>query len=337
MILRRWLERVWYGAGAGGWLLLPLSLLFIIATAARRLAYRSGMFSVRHPGVPVVVVGNISVGGTGKTPLVIWLARTLAEQGVAVGVVSRGYGAGRGAQPPMRVSDALGADEVGDEPMLIAARTGVPVVVGRDRFAAAAMLARDGVELIIADDGLQHYALGRDVEIAVVDGRRRFGNGRLLPAGPLREPVARLDVVDRVVINGGPARGPSELRMDLAGDTACNLVDGRTMSLADAAGLRWHALAGIGDPERFFGTLEASGLALIRHPFPDHAPLTSADLEFGDELPVIMTEKDAVKCRSFADARCWVLPVEACFAPGDAERLLATLLARRRNHDANKG
>ncbi|MGB5622931.1 MAG: tetraacyldisaccharide 4'-kinase, partial [Gammaproteobacteria bacterium] len=196
---------------------------------------------------------------------------------------------------------------------------------------------RDGVELIIADDGMQHYALGRDVEIAVVDGRRGFGNGRMLPAGPLREPVARLDVVDRIVINGGQARGPSELRMDLAGDTAVNLVDGRTMSLAEAARLRWHALAGIGDPDRFFTRLEASGLALIRHPFPDHAPLSPADLDFADELPVIMTEKDAVKCRPFADARCWVLPVEACFAPGDAERLLAPVLAGRRNHDANKG
>jgi len=337
VIFRGWLERVWYGGGAGGWLLLPLSVLFIVATAARRLAYRSGLFTVRHPGVTVVVVGNISVGGTGKTPLVIWLARALAEQGVAVGVVSRGYGARRATQRPMRVSAELSADDVGDEPMLIAARTCVPVVVGRDRCAAAAMLASDGVELIIADDGMQHYALGRDVEIAVVDGRRRFGNGRLLPAGPLREPLARLDVVDRVVINGGQAKGPSELRMDLAGDTIFNLSDGRAMSLADAAGRRWHALAGIGDPERFFTMLEGSGLVLIRHPFPDHAPLAPADLDFGDELPVIMTEKDAVKCRPFAGARCWVLPVEARFAPGEAERLLGLILAGRRNHDANKG
>jgi tetraacyldisaccharide 4'-kinase len=175
------------------------------------------------------------------------------------------------------------------------------------------------------------------VEIGVVDGRRRFGNGRFLPAGPLREPVSRLDVVDRVVINGGEARGSSEVRMDLVGEEMFNLADGRTMTLGEAAGRRWHALAGIGDPDRFFDGLAARGLEIVRHPLPDHAGLDAETLDFGDLLPVIMTEKDAVKCRTFADARCWVLPVEARFAPGDEERLLEPVLDCLRHHHADTG
>ena len=336
MKLEHWLQRVWYGDGAGGWLLLPLSLLFIIGAAGRRLAYRVGLLPSRRVGVPVVVVGNITAGGTGKTPLVIWLVQRLRSRGLSVGVVTRGYGPDRRSRSPVIVSGDSDAAETGDEPNLIHGRTGVPVVVGRDRHEAAAMLD-GGVDLIIADDGLQHYGLARDVEIAVVDGRRRFGNGRLLPSGPLREPISRLDVVDRVVINGGRAQGRSEVRMDLVGEQMFNLADGRTMTLTQAAGRRWHALAGIGDPDRFFDGLEARGLDIVRHPMPDHARLDADVLDFGDTQPVIMTEKDAVKCRAFADARCWVLPVEARFAPGDEERLLGPVLDCLRRHQADNG
>lgn len=336
MKLQGWLQRVWYGDGAGGWLLLPLSLPFIIASAARRLAYRAGLLRRRRVRVPVVVVGNITAGGTGKTPLVIWLARRLTARGWSVGVVSRGYGAGRGSRRPVRVTAESGPTEVGDEPVLIHNRAGVPVAVGRDRHGCAALL-EDHVDLIIADDGLQHYGLVRDVEIAVVDGRRRFGNGRLLPAGPLREPVSRLDVVDLVVINGGVARGSSEVRMDLAGEEIINLADGRAMTLGQAAGRRWHALAGIGDPDRFFDQLQAQGLEIVRHGRSDHARLDRGDLDFGDGLPVIMTEKDAVKCRRFAGEDCWMLPVEARFSAGDEERLLAPVLACLRDRGADKG
>lgn len=336
MKLESWLRRVWYADGAGGWLLLPLSVLFIIAAAARRLAYRIGLLPSRRVGVPVVVVGNVTAGGSGKTPLVIWLAGRLRSRGLSVGVVARGYGSRRNTDSPVMVTDDSDAAETGDEPSLIHARAGVPVVVSRDRHRAAAMI-EDRVDLIIADDGLQHYGLARDVEIAVVDGRRRFGNGRFLPAGPLREPISRLDVVDLVVINGGQPRGRSEVRMDLVGEEMSNLADGRTMTVGQAVGRRWHALAGIGDPDRFFDGLEARGLEIVRHPLPDHAGLDADALDFGDDLPVIMTEKDAVKCRAFADERCWVLPVEARFAPGDEERLLGSVLDCLRHHQADTG
>ena len=324
---RQWLQRVWWEGGSGGGALLPLSLLFIIGAAARRLAYRCGLLRRSHPGVPVVVVGNITVGGAGKTPLVMWLARALAKRGLHVGIVSRGYRARQAGQSPRFVAAGADADQVGDEPLLLARRTGAPVVVASDRAAGAALLAEHGVQIILTDDGLQHYALVRDVEIAVVDGRRRFGNGRLLPAGPLREPISRLDVVDRVVINGGEARGSAEIRMDLRGDIAVHLISGETKALADIQAQRWHVVAGIGDPERFFAHVESYGLQLVRHPFPDHAGFTAIDFAFGDELPILMTEKDAVKCRSFADNRLWYLPVEPVFAPGDEDRLLAPILA----------
>jgi len=324
---RQWVQRVWWERGSGGGVLLPFSLLFIIGAAARRLAYRYGLLRRSHPGVPVVVVGNITVGGTGKTPLVMWLARALGQRGLRVGIVSRGYRARHAAQTPRFVAADADADQVGDEPLLLARRSGAPVVVAADRAAGAALLVEHGVQVILADDGLQHYALARDVEIAVIDGRRRFGNGRLLPAGPLREPVSRLDVVDVVVINGGEARGSAEVRMELRGDTAVHLLSGEKQTLAEIHGTHWHAVAGIGDPERFFADLEARGLQLVRHPFPDHARFSAADFAFGDKLPILMTEKDAVKCGPFADDRFWYLPVEPGFAPGDEERLLAPILA----------
>jgi tetraacyldisaccharide 4'-kinase len=214
---------------------------------------------------------------------------------------------------------------VGDEPVLIARRTGVPVVVCPDRLAGARLLSEEGVDIVLCDDGLQHYALRRDVEIAVIDGRRGLGNGRLLPAGPLRETPRRLASVDMVVRNGGRAeRG--EVLMRLAGQTVVNLASGHRRSVGELAGERWHAVAGIADPERFFAALEAAGVAITRHPLPDHARLSPEHLAFSGSDPVLMTEKDAVKCRRFASDRYWYLPVDAMFDPADAERLLATVL-----------
>jgi tetraacyldisaccharide 4'-kinase len=258
----------------------------------------------------VIVVGNLTVGGAGKTPLVIWLCEHLQRAGHRPGVVSRGYG-GRPPRLPLSVTAATAPSEAGDEPVLIAARTGCPVVVDPDRpRAARALLAANDVDVIVADDGLQHYALARNLEIVVVDGRRRFGNGFCLPAGPLREPLSRLVTVDLVVVNG--AGGAGEFALRLVGDRLANLADvAHTEPLTAWRGRRVHAVAGIGDPARFFTALTTAGLEVVEHPFPDHHAYRPDDLDFGDGLPVLMTEKDAVKCRTFAAARHWYLPVSA--------------------------
>lgn len=314
--MKNWLERQWYRLTFWHLLLWPLSQLFRMLVTARRLAYRSGMCKVWRAPVPVIVVGNISVGGTGKTPLTIWLADLLKTHGYHPGIVSRGYGGRGSGARAVSLSDA--AAEVGDEPLLLARRTACPVWVARHRPAAALGLlaAHSECDVLICDDGLQHYALARDVEIAVVDGCRRFGNGLLLPAGPLREPPSRLRTVDAVVANAGEAlRG--EFAMRLAGAAFRNLRDPRrTACAADFSGLRLHAIAGIGNPQRFFGGLSALGLECVMHPFPDHYPYRPADLQFEGAQAILMTEKDAVKCRAFAQPHWWYLEVDA--QAGDA-------------------
>ncbi len=321
--MRLWLERVWYGQAAGGKWLLPLAWLFGLAAAARRAAFARGWLASGHPGRPVVVIGNLTVGGSGKTPLTAWLATALAARGLKVGIASRGHGGS--ARGPLEVTAASDPALVGDEPVLLARRTAARVVVARDRLAAAQQLA-PVVDLILADDGLQHYRLARDLEILVVDGRRRYGNGRLLPAGPLREPERRAARVDVVVANGGPAhRG--ELAMTIEPLAVVALDGGARSSLASWRGRQVHAVAGIGDPARFFATLRAAGLQVIEHPLPDHAPIGAAEIRFGDGLPVLMTEKDAVKCASLPAAGLAYLEVAACFAEQDADDLLARVLA----------
>lgn len=324
MGLESWLARNWYGDRRASLALLPLSVLYRIVSGLRRRWYAAGWLASGRPSCRVVVIGNLTAGGTGKTPLVVYLAERLVAAGRRPGVVSRGYG-GRAGSSPMTVDAGSDPLVAGDEPVLIARRTGVPVVVCRDRVAGAGALAAAGVDIVLCDDGLQHYALRRDVEVAVVDGRRGLGNGRLLPAGPLREPASRLETVDLVVRNGGrPA--PGETLMTLSGSTVVNLADGRRRPLAGLAGERWHAVAGIGDPERFFAALEAAGVRIERHPLPDHARLSPERLDFDDERPLLMTEKDAVKCAAFASDRYWYLPVDATFQQADAERLLAVVL-----------
>lgn len=319
--MHRWIERVWYGGARGGLLLVPASWLFAAIVAMRRRAFARGWLRSVHPGPPVVVVGNLSVGGAGKTPLTAWLATALAARGLRVGIVSRGYG-GR-ATGPTRVDPASDPTEVGDEPVLLSRRTGVPVVVARDRVAGAGMLA-PAVDLILADDGLQHYRLRRDFEIAVVDGGRRYGNGRLLPAGPLREPVSR--AVDAIIVNGAVARR-GEIAMTLEAGDVVALGSGTREPLAAWAGRTVHAVAGIGHPGRFFATLRAAGLVVIEHPLPDHAMILPGDVAFGDGLPVLMTEKDAVKCAGIAAANLAYLEVAARIAPADAAALLDRIAA----------
>ena len=331
-MIEAWLNRRWYGT-AGVPVLQPLAWLYGAAVSAHRLAFRHGWRRSRCAGAPVVVIGNLTVGGTGKTPLAIWLARQLTQRGILVGLVSRGYG--RASAGVRVVGEQSSWREVGDEPLLLHRRTRCATAVARDRVAAAAALIERGAQVIVADDGLQHLSLKRDCEIAVVDGSRGFGNGRLLPAGPLREPLSRLRTVDALVING-PIEHPSlraeegcgeALRMELVPGQARRLVSGETRPLQAFEG-RVHAVAGIGHPERFFRELAAQGLAPVAHPFPDHHPLSAAELDFGDDRPVLMTEKDAVKCAQPADLRLWYVPVEACLSDADAQRLIGLVMRK---------
>ena len=314
--------KFWTRRGAIAWLLWPAGLLFLAAVCVRRLLYILRILKSSHPGIPVIVVGNLTVGGSGKTPLVIWIAEFLKSKGWSPGIVSRGYGAQIAV--PRAATVASDAAEVGDEPILLSRRSGCPVWVGADRVRVAALLraAHEDVNLLILDDGLQHYAMRRDLEIAVVDARG-FGNGFLLPAGPLREPKARLRGVDAVVSHESPIKG---FAMRLDGDTVHRMTDARERQPLKAfAGQRVHAVAGIGDPNRFFLHLGKAGIKVLPHPFPDHHPFTPQDLEFGDGLPVLLTEKDAVKLRSAAQPHWWVLPVSAQLDPAFGPWLLSRL------------
>lgn len=327
-------------------LLIPVSWLFRIAVTLRRALYTAGILrSVRLP-VPVIVIGNISVGGTGKTPLVMWLVERLRAAGYTPGIISRGYGAEKSAAPEPRAVDIEGdAARYGDEPLLLARRSGCAVWIGADRVAAARALiaAQPACDVIISDDGLQHYRLARDAEVAVVDGARGHGNGLLLPAGPLREHVSRLHRVDAVVVrvdNLLPSETDETPRaaadvteaprfaMSIEAGSFYNLRDPRQISGARRFHeQRLHAAAGIGNPDNFFNTLTALGLTFTAHPFPDHHSYTQADLAFADCDAVVMTEKDAVKYERYAaDAteKCWALGVEA-----HVESRLASLLIER--------
>ncbi len=320
---------VWYGGHPLGILLLPLSWLFRLVVALRRAAYATGLVTMQYLPVPVVVVGNITVGGTGKTPLVIWLSRFLRARGYSPGIITRGYG-GKATHWPRHVHQDSDPFVVGDEPVLLARRSGCPVVAAPQRVAAARLLVEQHrCDIIVADDGLQHLILGRDVEIAVVDGDRRFGNARCLPAGPLREPVSRLDEVDLIVASGGARE--NEFGMGYTGDTLYNLADeSRQRRVGDFGGAQVHAVAGVGHPARFFSRLRSLGLRVIEHPFPDHHVYIKADLDFGDNLPVVMTEKDAVKCLPMGKAQHWYLPITADLRPRFGDRLLSIL--RRKQH-----
>ncbi len=307
------LEKHWRQITVVSLLLLPFSVLFGVIAWFRRAAYRLGILRVVGAAVPVVIIGNLSVGGTGKTPVVIWLVKALQASGFTPAVVSRGYG---GAEELSAVSPASSPQLVGDEPVLIARRTQCPVWVGRDRAAAVKRLvsANPQVDVVISDDGLQHYRLARDCEIVVIDAQRKFGNRLLLPAGPLREPVSRLGSVDAVVINGGeaPQIAVPGFAMRLQGSQFHNLVHPTTRIEADQLSqLRVHAVAGIGDPQRFFSHLRQLGLTFIPHAFPDHHVFSASDLEFANADAVIMTQKDAIKCSHFARDNWWSLPVDA--------------------------
>lgn len=321
----------WFGGAAPPLWARLLAMPYGGLIALRRLAYRRGLLRTLHPGVPVVVVGNIVAGGSGKTPLVIALVQRLRAEGWTPGIASRGHG-----RKDMRVArwvePGMDAADTGDEPLLIAQSTGANVRVDRDRVAAAEALAAAGCDIVVCDDGLQHYRLARDVEIEVQDARRRYGNGRLLPAGPLREPLERAaDCAFRVINQGAldvtaalSEAGSSEWSMRLGVDDLLPLGGGRPRPLYAFAGQRVHAVAGIGEPERFFSMLRDAGLAVVPHAFPDHHRYAPGELEFGSPLPVLMTEKDAVKCGGFSVPQAWAVPVVAQLP----EAFWAALLAR---------
>jgi tetraacyldisaccharide 4'-kinase len=329
--MEQWLTQLWYRESAGPSLLQPLAWLYGLISRLRRHAYARGWLNTQRVGKPVIVVGNLTVGGTGKTPLVAWLAEQLSASGLKVGIVSRGYG--RSQRAPQVVHVESGWRDVGDEPLLLRQLTGCDTVVAQDRFAGARHLVALGVDVVIADDGLQHLRLARDCEIVVVDGARGFGNGRLLPAGPLREPACRVREASVVVVNGVPEHAsllagegrlaPTTLQMSLYGGEAHRL-DGLAgpQPLQHFSGKRVHAVAGIGNPSRFFRDLRARGIEVIEHPFADHHPFVAADLTFDDDLPVLMTQKDAVRCRSLANERLWYVPVVARFGDAEGRELL---------------
>lgn len=317
------LEHYWQSRNVLAWLLYPLSLVFIVIAALRRGLYRIGVLHTERCDVPVIVVGNITVGGTGKTPLVIWLVNHLRKQGYQPGIVSRGYG-GHARSWPQQVRPDSDPHTVGDEAVVLASQAACPVCVGPDRPAAIrALCAHTDVDIVVCDDGLQHYALARDIEIVVVDGERRFGNGWRLPAGPLRESVGRLDTVDMVICNGQPAGGEFALR--LRRPCLRPLLGGECRSLDSLAGRAVHAVAGIGNPQRFFAMLERFDLDVDAHPFPDHHAFTATDVQFNDTLPVLMTAKDGVKCRRFARPHHWVVEVDAQPDAAFVHRLNQTL------------
>ena len=313
----KWLHRMWYEGAPSYRLLLPLSGIYWLLITLRRFLYQIGLFGRHKAVVPVIVVGNITTGGTGKTPVTIWLAKELRARGLAAGIVSRGYGGSR-SSTSMRVDSASDPAVVGDEPVLLAQRTQCPVVVDTNRARAAQMLADDGVDVIVADDGLQHYRLERNYEICIIDGTRGLGNRLLLPAGPLRESIDRLEEVDQILVNGKRHEDSADvtaveqnaIEFNLVASEVERLNGSLTRPIKRFSGTTVHGIAAIGNPARFFDMLRAHGIQVIEHAFRDHAAITQRDLEFGDDFDVLMTEKDAVKLGHVSADKYWVVPVD---------------------------
>ncbi len=323
--IHAWLLRRWYGQRPI-WFFIPLAGMFAALTAVRRWCYRHGILRVVELPIPIIVVGNITVGGTGKTPFVIWLAQALQKHGYRPGIITRGYG-GQSKQWPLAVTPQTDPTLAGDEAVLLAQRTQVPVMAGPNRVQAAQNLLKENpVNVIISDDGLQHYRLARALSVILLDGRRCLGNGWRLPAGPLRESAARLKEADFVIckmdsaVHAALPAGALALRLSL--EHAVKISDGSSLPLTEFAGRQVHAVAGIGHPQQFFDALGKYGLRVDGRALPDHAELSEADLTFGDDTPVLMTEKDAVKCRDLRLPRHWYVPASVEFAEEDAARIL---------------
>lgn len=324
-----WLERHWYRLTPIHLILWPCSLLFRGLVGLRRFFYRQQWLTSYRLPVPVIIVGNFVVGGSGKTPLVIWLAQFLQAQGYHPGILSRGYGAK--IEEPIAVQLNSDPAAVGDEPLLIARRTRCPVWVHSDRVAAGRALlnAEPKCDVLICDDGLQHYRLQRDIELAVVDVSRGYGNGLMLPAGPLREPKSRAASVDILVQHYPEHPQNQQYWMTLGGNKVVNLVDSNlTVSITSFIGKNIHAIAGIGNPQRFFDYLTRLGLVINPHPYPDHYFFRSEDLNFPNADVILMTEKDAVKCAKYVNKKCWALMVDAEVSPELPQTIMEKLNGR---------
>ena len=302
------LNDLWYKKHPLSTLLIPLSWLFCAVVRIRRQAYKRNLFTRRNITIPIIVVGNITVGGTGKTPLVSWLGKFLKQQGFKPGIISRGY-KGHAKEWPQIVHSDSDPYLVGDEPVLLARQSECPVVVSPNRFQAVSVLEQD-CDIIISDDGLQHYALHHDLRIAVVDATRGYGNQRCMPAGPLREPIDYLADIDFIILNGSKDKMGNTMQYQLK--PLCMVLNNQVLyNLTELQGQTVHAVAGIGNPDKFFNCLQEHGLNVHKHPFPDHHNYNHEVIKFNDNLPVIMTEKDAVKCQSFANSQHLYLPIEA--------------------------
>jgi tetraacyldisaccharide 4'-kinase len=320
------LNRVWYGNSPARFVLWPVSAVYLALTRLRRTAYQRGWRPTVEAGVPVIVVGNVSVGGTGKTPFVIWLAEQLKQRGRKVGIVTRGY-RGKGTVWPCAVTPESDPHEVGDEPVLLARRTQCPVVAGPDRVACVEKLLEGAhVDVVLSDDGLQHYRLARAFEIAIVDGVRGMGNGLCLPAGPLREPPSRLQEVDAIVVNGGDWGHAGVFRAAAVVTKVYHLKDGSVRALESFKSEPVHAVAGIGNPQRFFDLLADAGLDVEAHPLADHAEITLDELTFDEPGPVLITEKDAVKCEHLKPNGVWCVVVDFQFDADRTARLMRLVL-----------
>jgi len=339
----KWLHRVWYEGAPSYQVLLPLSAVYWVLVTLRRCLYSIGLLGRHRAIVPVIIVGNITAGGTGKTPVTIWLSREMRARGFSPGIVSRGYG-GSKSDSSMRVDVASDPEVVGDEPVLLASRTGCPVVVDANRARAAQMLVDDGVDLIIADDGLQHYRLERTYEICVIDGSRGLGNRFLLPAGPLRETINRLNEVDQVLVNGRideKSEGltvveQNAIEFELVANEISRLNGSLTRPIERFAGTTVHAVAAIGNPTRFFDMLRAHGIQVIEHAFQDHARVSQGDLDFGDDFEVLVTEKDAVKLKGLSSDKFWTVPVDLKIDPQLAGPWLEQIESRLRSELENQ-
>lgn len=346
--------QAWYRGAVWLWLFWPLALIYRLVVSIRRALYRRGISKVTKSDVPVVVVGNITLGGAGKSPLVSYLVESFKAKGYRPGVVSRGYGAQTPITDPILLTKAHSAEQAGDEPLMLFRMLNVPVAVCPKRSLAVAKLVESGCDIVIADDGLQHYAMGRDLEICVFDGQRMWGNGQLIPAGPLREPLSRLDSVDYIVTNGAvisgadldgklngkprTAKRPGDggrYQMSLIPKPFREVFSGEELGLESLQSDCLVAFAGIGNPERFFGALEAQGLTIERQAKPDHHQYSAEDFVPFAGRTVIMTEKDAVKCRALnlehlnLRQLCY-LPVKAELDHDLAATILSTLVQRGR-------
>lgn len=321
--IQGWIQSVWYAKHLPilFWPLIPLSWLFHLIVILRKNLYRLGILKTHRFTVPIIVVGNITVGGTGKTPLVLYIAKLFKEQGLRPGIISRGYG--RKNAHPMMVDAKSDPNEVGDEPVLLAKHLQCPLVVGKNRPKALnRLLQSNAIDVVISDDGLQHYGLHRNIEISLVDGFRRFGNGFCLPLGPLRESQHRLNSVDLRVCNGGFANDFEYDMVYKPGNLYNGFYPDKERTLSSLNGETVHAVAGIGHPEQFFQLLREFGLNVICHEYPDHHRFSKEDIDFPDDLPVLCTEKDFVKCVKFVSERHWIVPIRAILNPLFDARLL---------------